>query len=420
MSMHSMFLFLFRVAVLLVLQAFALAGAHAQAPLKYADFDPAALTRDNFYKVLEPVARREGKLMLYNFAGNFDPVWKLGLIPRFEARYGIKVEYRNVRQAQANQQLMAVHKAGAPSPVDVYFAGSTDSFEVLRAAGVIAQLDLAHVMPNLAAVPVEYKRTIFGVDTGGTWPLVHLNQTALGYDSALLPTAQVPANFESLLAWAQKNPKKFAITSPAKGGSGSGFLYAAALHFACDAACRKTLASSRMTEDEAVQWAATAHCLDPLWAYLAQLLKVAELTNGNADTLNLLNNRQAWIGTTWEDLSLAFVRDSQLPPSFRLMLLEGGMAASGDGLIVPANTRNPAAALLFIDMAFDREFQAWKLEHHASRSPRNDIDPAAVASAATAPYLVPAAQMRTRSLPANWLVTRGLIRAFEDKVLAKR
>jgi ABC-type uncharacterized transport system YnjBCD substrate-binding protein len=76
-----------------------------------ASFDAGKLTRENFYQTLEPAAKAEGQLVFYNFAGNFDPVWKLGLIPKFEARYGVKVVYSNVRKDQANQQLIAVHKA---------------------------------------------------------------------------------------------------------------------------------------------------------------------------------------------------------------------------------------------------------------------------------------------------------------------
>jgi multiple sugar transport system substrate-binding protein/putative spermidine/putrescine transport system substrate-binding protein len=403
-----------------LLIAAAMGTALAQVPLKNATFDVAQLTRDNFYQVLEPVAKREGKLVLYNYAGNFDPVWKVGLIPRFEARYGIKVVYQNVSLAQANQQLIAVHRAGTPSPVDVYSAGNTDNYELLRAGGVITKLDLAKVMPNLMAVPDAYKRVIFGVDTGGTWPIVHVNQTALGYDSALLPAAQVPTNFDALLTWAEKNPGKFALTAPGKGGSGSGFLYAAALHWVSDAACRKVLQDPSISAEQTEQWASNAACLAPVWANLKRLLKVADLTNGNADTLNLINNKQVLLGTVWEDQSLTFVNSKLLPPSYRLALLDKGMVSGGDGLIVPANAKSPAAALLFIDMALSQDFQIWKLEHHASRSPRSDIDPMQTVSADAKRYLVPLEQMRTRSIAANWRITNGLVRVFEDRVLATR
>ncbi|HEX6705279.1 MAG TPA: extracellular solute-binding protein [Albitalea sp.] len=366
--------------------------------------------------MLEPVAQREGRLVLYNFAGNFDPVWKDGLIPRFEARYGVKVEYHNVRRDQANQQLVAVHRSGRPSPVDVYFAGGPDNLASLP--GVVAPYRLADLLPNLAAVPAGYKNVVFGIDAQGRWPIVHRSQLVLGYDSALLSEAEVPRSFEALVAWAEKHPKKFAFTSPAKGGSGAGFVYSAALHFVEDAECRKTLADVTLTQPQAQAWAMQAACLEPLWAYLTRLLKAAELTNGNADTLNLMNNRQALIGTAWEDQALTFVRAKLLPASFRATSLQPGLVSGGDGLIIAANAKSPAAALLFVDMAFGREFQAWKLEHHASRSPRNDVDVSAV-TPQTARHLVPAEQARAWSVPVNWIAVRGLTRAFEEKVLSR-
>lgn len=392
--------------------------AMAQAPLKHidshADFDPAALSRENFYQVLPPLARKEGKLVFYNFAGGFDSIWKTALIPQFEARYGVKVEYRNVRKDQANQQLLAVHRAGMASPADVYFAGGPENYEILRAGGVIAALDLASLLPNLAAVPDRYKRVAFGVDTHGAWPLVHLSQMALVYDGALLQEREVPRDFAALLSWARKYPKRLAITSPLKGGSGAAFLYSAALHLAQDANCQTALRNTRMTEDEATRWAAEAACLAPLWNYLASLMEVSELTNGNADTLNLLNNRQAWLGTAWEDHVNTMVSAHQLPSTMRLTLLAPGFAASGDGLMMPANARSPAAALLFIDMAFGLEFQRWKFEQRASRSPRADLDQASPPAALT---LVPQVQMKTWSIPINWRAAHGLARAFEDRVL---
>lgn len=398
-----------------------LVGMSVLAPVAHAQvsrFDSAKLTRENFYQMLEPAAKAEGKLVLYNFAGNFDPIWKLGLIPKFEARYGVKVEYRNVRRDQANQQLIAVHKARQPSPVDVYFAGGTDNFKSLNTAGAISSIKLSALLPNLTAVPTEYKDVVYGVDTGGTWPLVHRNQLVLAYDSATLPTAQMPTSFEALLTWAEKNPRQLAITSPAKGGSGSSFLYSAALHLTTDATCSKVLRDMSASHEQIVLWATQAHCLDPLWAYLTRLVKASEMTNGNADTLNLLNNKQVRIGTTWEDLLLNFVRGKQLPETARAALLAPGLVTGGDGMFLTANARHPAAALLFIDMAMGREFQAWKLEQYASRPVRSDVDVAAV-SPATARYMAPSGQGKAGSVAANWAVTRGLAQVFEDKVLSK-
>lgn len=379
-------------------------------------FDPAALTAENFHRVLDPVAKAEGSLVFYNTAGNFDSVWKTGLIPRFEARYGVRVEYRDVRRELADQQLIAIHRAHESSPVDVYFAGGSDRFGALDAAGVVSDISLARVLPNLAAVAPAYKDVVFGVDTHGRWPIVHVSQIALGYDPARLAPADVPTTFDGLLAWAESHPHRFAFTSPTKGGSGSGFLYSAAVHVVQDERCRGTLRNMPMNEDAAAAWAASADCLRPFWAYMSRLLRASDVTNGNADTLNLLDDHAALLGTVWEDLAHTFVERQLLPPDFRVALLRDGLAASGDGLMLPEDARHPAAALLFIDMAFDPEFQAWKLSTHASRSPRPDVERLA-ATLDASHVLMPAEQMAASSIPVNWRTAHALARVLEDKLV---
>jgi multiple sugar transport system substrate-binding protein/putative spermidine/putrescine transport system substrate-binding protein len=301
--------------------------------------------------------------------------------------------------------------------VDVYFAGGVDNFPVI--APVVAPYPLADLLPSLASVPAEYKTNPFGIETQGRWPIVHRSQLVIGYDSSRISETQVPRNFEALLSWAQAHPKQMALTSPAKGGSGQGFVYSAALALVKEPTCRKTLTDATVTRSRAEAWALQASCLDPLWAYLTRLSKVVELTNGNADTLNLMNNRQALLGTVWEDHAATFVRAKLLPDSFRVTSLQPALVSGGDGLIVAANGKSPAAALLFVDMAFGRDFQAWKLEHHASRSPRPDVDAASV-PAQTARSFVPAEQAASWTVPANWAMAHGLSQAFEEKVLSQR
>jgi len=396
--------------------ALCLHGAQAQPQAASPqDLDALHLTRANFYQVLEPLARKEGRLVLYNSAGNYDAVWKDGLIPRFEARYGMKVEYHDVSRDQANQQLLAMRRAGMSSPVDVYFAGGSNNFETLR--DVVAPYRLDELLPNLVEVPAAYKSRPNGIDTQGRWPIVHRSQLVLGYDSATLAERDVPRDFASLLAWAQAHPRKFALTSPLKGGSGSAFLYSAAQELVTDPACRERLRDPNQSEAATTAWAEQARCLAPLWSYMERLVRAAELTNGNADTLNLVNNRQVLICTAWEDQSLTFVRAKLLPASYRVTSIAPALAAGGDGIVVAARAHSPAAALLFVDMAFGKEFQAWKLAQHGSRSPRPDVDVRPGDPAAN--YLVPPEQARNLSTPANFAAARALAKAFQETVLSR-
>jgi multiple sugar transport system substrate-binding protein/putative spermidine/putrescine transport system substrate-binding protein len=261
----------------------------------------------------------------------------------------------------------------------------------------------------------ELADTVFGKAHGGSFPLVHLNQTALGYDSAFVKAEDVPKSFEDLLLWAEKNPKRLGVTLPAKGGSGGGFIYSVALNY-LTGDCRKQLTDYNQTLQQAEDWAMTSECLTPVWDYYRRLLAVAELTNGNADTLNLINNQQLYMGTVWEDQVMSFLGTKQLPDSFRVTLLEKGQVGSGDAMFVPANAKNVASALLLIDMAMSKEFQLWKLENKASRSPRadvtNDLMPKAVQE-----HVLPQSVYPRLSVPAFWDMSTALADALDEKVL---
>ncbi len=389
---------------------------HAQSPLKNEAEALSKVTRDNFYDVVVPLAKAEGKVVMYNFAGSFGDTWNEGLIKPFEKKYGIKVEYSDVKGDQADQQLIAIQKAGQNAPVDAYFDGG-GAYPVLSGAGVVANINLGAILPNLATVPAEFKDIVFGVNVHGSYPIVHRNQTAIGYDSAQLAEKDVPKDFDALLAWSQAHPKKFAITSPAKGGSGSGFLQSVAMNYT-KGACHDRLLDYTKSQAENDDWAMSDPCLQPVWDYFTKLLKSAELTNGNADTLNLINNKQAVMGTVWEDQVMTFVRSRQLPASFKLTLLKNGQVGSGDAFFIPSNATHPAAAMLLINEAFGMDFQAFKMETKASRSPRTDFDASKI-SAETRSYLLPASVYPSLSLPANWVVTTSLAKALDEKVLSR-
>lgn len=406
-----------KVLGLLASSVFAVAtSVHAQSALKNEAEVLSKVNRDNFYDVVVPLAKAEGKVVMYNYAGNFGETWNEGLIKPFEKKYGIKVEYSDVKGGQADQQLIAIQKAGQNAPVDAYFDGGA-SYTVLSAVGAVANINLGAILPNLATVPSEFKDVVFGVNVHGSYPIVHRNQTAIGYDSALIAEKDVPKDFDELLTWAQKNPKKFAMTLPTKGGSGGGFLQSVALNYTTGA-CRDRLMDYSKSQSDNDDWAMSESCLQPVWDYFSKLLKVTELTNGNADTLNLINNKQAIIGTVWEDQVMTFVRSKQLPASFKLTLLKNGQVGSGDVFFIPSNAVHPAAAMLLINEAFSMDFQAYKMETKASRSPRSDFDATKV-SAETRSYLLPASVYPALSLPANWIMGNSLAKALDEKVLSR-
>lgn len=402
-------------AVVLAVAALQRVPAHADTANASDAFDVRALDRDNFYQVVVPRAQAEGSVDLYSFAPSFPPLWKKIVIPRFEAKYGIKVNFFNTRPVLADQQLIALRALGRTPPADVYFAPG-GHMRLYRRAALAADYDLASLLPQASAYPPALLSL---TARDGRFVPFHLNQTALAYDSARLSAASVPRDLDALLTWARAHPYQFAFTAPRSGGSGEGMMLAAAYRF-MNEPCRKTFADAWRNDADASRWVQTSGCLDEAWQYLRALAKVSVFTNGNADTQNLLANKAVTIGTVWEDGAYTFRREKLLEPTVALTIPQPGMPGSSDVLFVVAGTQHPAAALLLIDFALSRPIQQWKLDEMASRTGRVDINGSTPDTSPARRFMVPESSLNSRLTWPSVSMMTALDRAFDARVAARR
>lgn len=365
-------------------------------------FDLFALTADNFYDVIVPLAKEEGALTFYDFSDSFGPLFNEHLLPEFETKYGLKVEYVRGEGDASAQQLVAARNAGAKSPADAYFVSSA-KLGLLRDSRTIANVPLHTLLPNGQALDRTIATITGGIEHGGTYLPFHRNQTSIIYDTRTIDPEAVPTDLDALLAWAKANPRKFIVTSPAGGGSGNGFMQAIALAKVEDQECRAAFTNYKLTKDEAAAFA-TSDCMAPAWEYYRELLPFVEITNGNSDTLNLIANGGGVIGTAWEDMTYDFSGRGLLPPTVRQQLLEEGQVGGGDGMFLPVNGKAPAGGLLLLDFLASKDVHLKKLQLNGSRSARADLDPAASFTPEQVARLVPNDQFATRaraSMPAT-------------------
>lgn len=359
-------------------------------------FDLGSLSADNFYDVIVPLAKKEGTLTFYDFTDSFGPLFNDHLIPEFEAKYGIKVDYVRGEGAAANQQLIAAKNSGAKAPADAYFV-SSGSLPLLMSEKVVANVPLNQLLPSGAGLDTAIATVTGGIAHGGAFLPFHRNQTDIVYDTRVVPADKVPTTLDALAAWAKANPGKFIVTSPAGGGSGNGFMQAIAFAKVKDATCRATFSKWDITKEEADAFAAS-DCMKPVWDFYADLLPSVELTNGNSDTLNLIASGAGAIGTAWEDMVYDFTGRGLLPPTVRQMLLEEGQVGGGDGMFWPVNGTHPAAGLLMLDFLMSKDVQLEKLQINGSRSARTDIDPAQSFTPEQVARLIPTEQFATRAI----------------------
>ncbi|MGL5116606.1 MAG: extracellular solute-binding protein [Beijerinckiaceae bacterium] len=351
--------------------------------------DLKALGVADFEAKLLPVAKAQGGIVFYDFTESFTPLFAENIIPRFEAKYGIKVTYRQVNGEQAMQQLIAAKQAGQPAPVDVFFMPN-GQVRLGVEQGVIANLPLNSMLPSAQDLDQPASTVARGFRHGGVVVPFHRNQTAIGYDTRFVAADKAPKSLAELLAYAKANPKKVAITNPTRGGSGQGILETAILALSTKD-CLTRMYDYTVTAAEAKTWA-DGPCIAPTLAYFKELKPVVEFTNGNTDTLTLMANGQAHVGTTWEDQTLDFIGRGLLPPTVRSRLLTDGQVGDGDGVMIPAGSQKVEGALLFIDFMLSDEIQLFKLGLNGSRSARTKLDIAKALKPEVVERLIPADQ----------------------------
>jgi ABC-type uncharacterized transport system YnjBCD substrate-binding protein len=381
------------VAMMLALPAGAFEPVGASSFNVRTNFDPKAVTHQTFEATLLGPARAGGPVVFYDLAESFTPLFTEIVIPAFERATGIKVEYRQVNGDQTVQQLIAAQRAGQPLHVDLMWYPN-GQVRLGTETGIIANIPLSSVLPNARDLDPSAARVSRGYEHGGTVLPWHRNLTAIGYDTRTVRPERAPRSFPDLLAFARANPGKVAITNPARGGSGQGFLESAIMAMTT-AECQARLFDFSFGPQDAEAWA-QGPCLAPVVAYFRELKPHVEFTNGNTDTLNLIANGVAQVATVWEDQVFDFIGRGLLPPTVRLGLLSSGQVGDGDGMVIPAGTRNPAGALLFANFLMSDDVQVRKLGLVGSRTARVGVNVSALA-ADVAERLVPQDQVVTLS-----------------------
>lgn len=385
--------------------------------VSFASIDPDSLTRENFYEKVIPVAQQEGELTFFDYTSSLTPVFTNVAIPEFEKKYNIKVNYYQVNGDTAAQQIIAARNANREVAVDLFFAHSGSSLITLSNADAISDIPFHEIVPNMEFIREDIATSVNGVEHGGAYAPFHINQVSLAYNSRRINDEDVPVTFEQFLDYAKANPGKVAVTSPLRGGSGEGFIMSASVEMMSSECLEEALDFSR-TREQAEAWAASG-CLDSTIEYFKELSPYVEFTNGNADTLNLLANNQVVIGTAWEDMAYTYLNRSLLPRTIRQSVIETGLVSGADGLLIPANAKNKAAAMLFVDELLSVNTQSEKISRIGSRSPRTDIDFSETVSESSLQFLVDQQQLRNaRQSWYNRLYTKALSDHLTLEVLA--
>jgi putative spermidine/putrescine transport system substrate-binding protein len=180
------------------------------------------------------------------------------------------------------------------------------------------------------------------------------SQVLIAYDSAKVKDSDVPRTFADIMAWAEKNPRRFAYGRPDKGGSGRNFVVRA-VHEA------NGRDPSLFTMDNFTPELAEKR-FAPAWDLLRKLhphtYGGGDYPAGNSPTLQLLAQGAVDMIAAWSDMALQAKKQGVFPESVKLVQLQdlalcGGFAYSA----VPVNATNLDGAMKLANFILSTEMQ---------------------------------------------------------------
>ncbi len=371
--------------------------------------DLGALTRASFYQTVPPAAKGQS-IVFYDFADTLCELLAKE-VGDWSRSSGVGVKHVCVDGDAATQQLIAERQAGKPPSADVFFLPN-NNVRLMTGAGLVANIALVDLLPNARDVDPAVARESRGYLHGGTALPFHRNQTVVAYNSQFV--SKPPDTFEALFDFAKGHQGKVAITTPNRGGSGSGFLESALLAMATR--CQKDLYSYGIADAQAQ--AIAANCMPPVLDYFKKIKPYVTFTNGNEASVQALANNTAYVATVWEDDLYTLASKGLVPPSVHPNLLASGEVGDGDAMIVVAGTQKLEASLLLADFLMGDKVQVDKLEQTGSRTARLGLKTRGQIPANMAPFLLPDAMYHQRTRTRiNGVVSNAAVSIFVKQIL---
>ena len=267
------------------------------------------------------------------------------------------VQVKVTDTANVVAQVLAEKAAGKTSggSVDLVWING-ENFAAMKRQGLLVSPAWAEVLPNWRYVDVAGKPTVkadFTLATDGLEAPWGMAQLVFMYDTARLP--QPPKSSDALLAWAKKNPGRFAYPQPPN-FHGTTFLKQLLIEQVADPA---VLAKP---VDEATFAEVTA----PLFAYLDELNPV--LWRGgrafpqNASALRQLladNEVDIAFSTNPSDASSA-IANNELPDTVRSFVFDKGTIGNTHFVAIPFNANAKAGAMVAANLLMSPQMQALK------------------------------------------------------------
>lgn len=249
-------------------------------------------------------------------------------VKAFQTEYGITVSIPD-GDAGANFKKFLAEKDRP--------AGDIDALSITAAN--FSQVDAKFLQGGLNKILPDADKLRYGVDgvdSKGYGLAFWGNQTGIAYNPARIDAAGLPrtlAQFETFLV---KNPQEFGLNAE-NGGAGPSFV--------------EGVLRSKVTDVDFAAGKSSPEILarlQPAWDWFNARKDKFIITASNADSVTRLNSGEFMIVASYEDLISSLQAKGEISRDIKFYIPDFGMPSGGNMVVIPANAKNKAAALVFV------------------------------------------------------------------------
>ncbi|EFO28727.1 extracellular solute-binding protein [Roseibium sp. TrichSKD4] len=279
------------------------------------------------------LAQEQGELTWY--------VWYLqdelrGAVSAFEEKYGITVTIPETTNSGQKDKLRA-ERDRETGDMDV-FATSFNTASELDLSDFFYDLD--ELLPDTEGRAQE----IGGISGEGYLFGFWGNQTGIAYDPAHVSVGDLPQSPEEFAAFWAANPGKMGFNYE-KGGSGPSFI-TNTLRVLSDI-------DFYNPESSPEKIASLQGGIDFFNEHAANYV----ITASNADSITRISDAELWMAPAWEDHLAGLQKRGEARSDIAYYIPSMGMSGGGNGVAIPLNAPNAAAALVFVNWLTSAETQ---------------------------------------------------------------
>ena len=250
-------------------------------------------------------------------------------------------------------------------------------------------------------MPTDDGRTgaLGGFDAEGYAYAYWGNQTGIAYEPSQVAAEDLPQTPEDFAAFWAANPGKFGFNYE-NGGSGPSYIQ------------NMLRVTSGTDWSDASDSAERLANFDDGIAFFNEHAENYVITASNADSITRISDGELWMAPAWEDHLAGLQKRNEVRSDIAYYIPEMGMNGGGNGVSIPLNAEQPAAAAVFINWLTSAEVQT-SFNVNFGTAPMH-------AAADDSAALVPNEQRAYRTNWAPQPLANALMPRFIDEVVQER